>query len=60
MFRFYFGSMDIEEKNFESSLWVIDNGKIFKKLDNLCISNGLAWSSDGKTMYFIDSPKKSV
>lgn len=52
--------MDIEEKDYESSLWVIEKGKITKKLDKICISNGLAWSSDGKTMYFIDSPKKSV
>src|SRR5690606_29918053 len=27
---------------------------------NTTIANGLVWSSDGQTMYFIDSPLKSV
>ena len=30
------------------------------KLKNLTISNGMAWSSDKKTFYFIDSPTNKV
>jgi len=29
-------------------------------LKNVSISNGLAWSSDGRTLYFIDSPTRQV
>ena len=31
-----------------------------KALNNLTISNGLAWSPDGRTMYFIDTPTFEV
>jgi sugar lactone lactonase YvrE len=31
-----------------------------KLLDGTTISNGLAWSADGRTMYFIDSPTQRV
>jgi len=33
---------------------------ITRVLDNISISNGLAWTSDLKTMYYIDSPLKQV
>ena len=33
---------------------------VHKALDNLTISNGLAWSPDRKTMYFIDTPTFEV
>lgn len=31
-----------------------------KHVDGLTIANGLAWSADGKTMYYIDTPTKRV
>ena len=36
-------------------LYAFKRDKVEKLLDNLLLSNGLAWSPDGKTLYFIDS-----
>lgn len=36
------------------------DGKIKSHLDKLCISNGLCWTEDNKTMYFIDSTPQKV
>jgi len=33
---------------------------IKKHVDNITIANGLAWSADRTTMYYIDSPTKKV
>src|SRR5262249_39181301 len=33
---------------------------VHRALSNVWISNGLAWSSDDRTMYFIDSPTSQV
>jgi sugar lactone lactonase YvrE len=53
--------MDMTFKPGASSLYCIDkNLSIEKKLSNLTISNGMAWTSDNKRMYFIDSPTQSV
>lgn len=38
------------------SLYTLDKQKkVVKQLSGLSISNGLAWSEDNRTMYFIDS-----
>ncbi|WPR74502.1 SMP-30/gluconolactonase/LRE family protein [Algoriphagus sp. NG3] len=31
-----------------------------KQLDNLSISNGIAWTADNQTMYFIDTPTRQI
>ena len=39
-----------------SSLYSLDiDGQLRTQLTKISISNGLAWSSDHKTMYYIDS-----
>jgi len=59
--RLWIGTMDMTFKPGASSLYCIDkNLSIEKKLINLTISNGMAWTSDNKRMYFIDSPTQSV
>ncbi len=43
------------------SLYCIDTDfKFSKQLSYVTISNGLAWSKDNKTMYYIDTPTKKL
>ena len=42
------------------SLFRIEGDEVIKVLDDLTISNGLAWSLDSKKMYFIDSGRQDV
>lgn len=40
----------------KGSLYSLDtDGTIKKHVENITISNGIAWSPDNKTMYYIDS-----
>jgi len=60
--RLWAGTLEIEEKNGPlGALYRFDKDLSSKKmLDQVEISNGLAWSPDHKTMYFIDSPRVRV
>lgn len=43
------------------SLYSIEaDGTVTKRLQNVSISNGMAWSSDNKKFYFIDTYKFAV
>lgn len=55
--RFWIGSMDDRtEKQPVAGLYCIDrDGTCTKALDGLTISNGLAWSPDGRTLYHSDT-----
>ncbi|KRG15330.1 SMP-30/gluconolactonase/LRE family protein [Lederbergia galactosidilytica] len=59
--RFWAGTMAMDGKLGQGNLYRLDpNKKITKMLDNVSISNGLAWSPDKKKMYFIDTPTKEI
>ena len=59
--RFWAGTMEIEEQKPTGSLYCLHPDlSIKKKLSNLSISNGMAWSGDGAKMYFIDTPTYKV
>jgi sugar lactone lactonase YvrE len=58
--RFWAGSMSLTENKNTGNLYVFEKNKCNKKLENLTISNGLAWSGDHKTMYFIDTPTMQI
>jgi len=42
------------------SLWSFGRGGPVVLVDDVTISNGLAWSGDGSTMYFIDTPTHRI
>ncbi len=59
--RFVAGTMDHNEQETSGSLYSLSpEGRIKKLLKDLRISNGIGWSADCKTMYFIDTPTREV
>jgi sugar lactone lactonase YvrE len=59
--RFLAGSMDNAEKENTGSLYSYSpDGTSKTLLTGLGISNGLTWSPDHKTFYFIDTPTREV
>lgn len=60
--RFWIGTMSSEGTEVGSgSLYRLDDGgRLTPVLGNLTIPNGMGWSSDHQTMYFIDSPTRQI
>jgi len=59
--RFFAGTMHKEGKGAFGSLYCLDTDlRVRKVLDGVSISNGIVWSSDSKTMYYINTPVKKV
>ena len=59
--RFWVGSMDLNTKPYAANLYMIDaKGEATLKLDSISISNGIVWSADKKTMYYIDTPTQEI
>ena len=56
--RFYVGTVDDRH---EGALYRVDpDGTMTELVSHLGCSNGLAWSADGRTMYFVDSPDRKL
>lgn len=58
--RFIFGTMDMNEKDSTGNLYSYDGKQAKILLKGVTISNGLAWSPDYKTFYYIDTPTRQV
>ena len=62
--RFWAGTMlngASESDPPHGSLYSLDAGhQVTRRLENVRISNGLAWSLDKRTLYFVDSPDRQV
>jgi sugar lactone lactonase YvrE len=59
--NFLAGTMDDGEKEATGSLYSLGpDGKARTLLSGLRISNGLAWSPDHHTFYFIDTPTRTI
>ncbi|TCP24317.1 sugar lactone lactonase YvrE [Tenacibaculum skagerrakense] len=55
------GSMHLAQTHPKANLYKIDGfGNANKMLDNITISNGIVWTSDKKTMYYIDTPTGKI
>lgn len=51
------GSMHLDQSAPKANLYKIaPDGQATKMLDSITISNGIVWTSDKKTMYYIDTP----
>jgi L-arabinonolactonase len=53
--RFWAGSMTKTMKGATGRLYRVDQGRTEACDENIWVSNGIAWSPDGATMYFADS-----
>jgi sugar lactone lactonase YvrE len=59
--RFWAGTMAIDESGRQGALYCLDTtGGISRKVESVAISNGMAWSHDQRTMYYIDTPTSAV
>jgi len=60
--RFWAGTMQIDEKDMAAgSLYCLHaNGKVEKQVSDIGVANGIVWTSDQRTMYYIDSPTGRV
>lgn len=58
--RFLAGTLDMSEKDSNGVLYSFDGKNTTRLLDGIRISNGLTWSPDYKTFYYIDTPTRKV
>ncbi len=59
--RFWAGSMAHDARPGAGALYRLEpDGTVSRALAGVTISNGLAWSPDGRTMYYIDTPTQRV
>jgi sugar lactone lactonase YvrE len=59
--RFWAGTMTVDTVPGASALYRLSSDASVREiLGDLTISNGMAWSADGGTMYFIDTPTQGV
>lgn len=59
--EFYCGTMDYDAAPGRGTLYTLDvHGEVRTALDGVTISNGLAWSPDGGTAYYVDTPTRRI
>lgn len=59
--RFLVGTMgDLERVENGGFLYSVENGRSRELISGITVSNGLGFSTDNKTLYFIDTPTKNV
>ena len=55
------GSMYFEQNRPNASVYRInEQGETLKMIDSVTISNGIVWTKDAKTMYYIDTPSANI
>jgi sugar lactone lactonase YvrE len=59
--RFWVGSMSTEAKPGRGTLYRFDpDSTISRMVENVSVSNGIAWSNDHTRMYYVDTPTRVV
>jgi sugar lactone lactonase YvrE len=58
--RFWIGTMSADGSVPEGALYRLDGERLVPVLEGLTIANGMGWTADARTMFFIDSPTREV
>lgn len=58
--RFVCGTMADPPRPGAGALWSFSAGEAHLLLADVTISNGLAWSADGNTLFFVDTPTQRI
>jgi sugar lactone lactonase YvrE len=59
--RFFAGTISLEKKTGAASLYRLDADRsVTRVIRNVTNSNGLVWTADGETMFYIDTPRLAV
>lgn len=59
--RFLAGTMAYDARAGAGGLFSLHpNGRVERVLGGVTISNGLAWSGDGRTLYYVDTPTRRI
>jgi sugar lactone lactonase YvrE len=59
--RFWAGTMNMDGRENSAALYRLDSDiSVHKVLPEISISNGMAWSHDGGTFYYIDTPTRTI
>lgn len=59
--RFWAGTMSLHGKARAGALYMLDReGMAHERLEGITTSNGICWSLDYRTMYYIDTPTQEV
>jgi sugar lactone lactonase YvrE len=59
--RFWAGTMDMDEAPERGALYRLDGpGSVERVVAPVTVSNGLGWSPDAMTMYYIDTPTRTI
>lgn len=59
--RLWAGTMALDESGHKGALYRFEaDGRSRRMREQVSVSNGLAWSPDHRTLYYIDSPTRSV
>jgi sugar lactone lactonase YvrE len=59
--RFWAGTMSMNDEPKKGALYMLErDGTVQRRLDNISISNGLAWDSESSVKFYIDTPTMEV
>jgi sugar lactone lactonase YvrE len=59
--RFWAGTMALDERRGAGALYRLGaDGRVEVMLREVTVSNGLDWSLDGRSMYYVDSPTRRI
>lgn len=58
--RLVVGTMDMQEAEASGALYSLEGCTLRRMISGVRISNGLAWSPDYKTFYYIDTPTRRI